>query len=151
MYPSLPHPSCWSMGQWQSGSGWPVCGGEGAHAKQHSIEAPTSGDGLKLKIKGPLSWVFTSLTFLPFLQLTNKQETWSQVIIHIAQRHRGRGWQACDRLFQQQAVASSPSLGGRSLPHYWPRLLFWGVTTRSQLVLYRQASKGTLPLKILQR
>ena len=66
------------------------------------------------EVEDPLAWVFY------FMSLSTKDErakdlaAYAQVVIHLAQRHGGRGWQAYDRLFRQQAAAGS-SLSWRDI------------------------------------
>ena len=58
----------------------------------------------------PLTWVFYFLSFLAvFVSDKRAKElaAYGQVIIHLAQRHGGRGWQAYDCLFRQQNAAGA--------------------------------------------
>ena len=70
---------------------------------------PVSSGKLR-EIDDPLTWVFYFLSFLAifvFDRRARELATYGQVIVHIAQRHRGKGWQAYDRLFRQHITAGA--------------------------------------------
>jgi hypothetical protein len=63
--------------------------------------APTSARLRELK--DPLSWVFCFLYFLAASSqdaTTQQLAAYSQIIIHLCQKHGGAGWLAYDRLFR---------------------------------------------------
>ena len=59
------------------------------------------------EIKDPLTWAFYFLALLAMSVEDPKAKemaAYAQLIIHLSQRHGGRGWLAYDRLFRQQAT-----------------------------------------------
>uniref|UniRef100_A0A1X7URC3 Uncharacterized protein n=1 Tax=Amphimedon queenslandica TaxID=400682 RepID=A0A1X7URC3_AMPQE len=70
-----------------------------------------SNTSMKLReIEDPLSWAFYFLGFLAVMtpdRTAKELAAYGQSIIHLAQRHGGRGWQSYDRLFRQQRAAGS--------------------------------------------
>ena len=63
------------------------------------------------EIDDPLTWVFYFLSFFLAVSVSDKRAkelaAYGQVIVHLAQRHGGRRWQAYDRLFRQQNAAGA--------------------------------------------
>lgn len=76
------------------------------------LGSSASNSGSKLReIEDPLTWVFYYLSYLAVAvsdPRAREMAAYGQVIIHIAQRHGGKGWQAYDRLFRQQIAAGAP-------------------------------------------
>ena len=73
------------------------------------LNQPVSSEKLR-EINDPLTWVFYFLSFLAisvFDRRTRELAAYGQVIVHIAQRHGGKGWQAYDRIFRQQIAAGA--------------------------------------------
>ena len=63
------------------------------------------------EIEDLLTWTFYFLALIAVSVEDRKAKdlaAYSQLIIHLLQRHEGRGWLAYDHLFRQQAAAGSP-------------------------------------------
>ena len=71
------------------------------------------------RLTTPLRGCFISCLFLA-VSVSDKRAkelaAYGQVIVHLAQRHVGRGWQAYDRLFRQQNAAGANHLWAELCP-----------------------------------
>ena len=59
------------------------------------------------EIENPLTWAFYFLAVSVKNQKAKDMAAYAQLIIHLSQKHGGRGWLAYDRLFRQQAAVGS--------------------------------------------
>uniref|UniRef100_A0A1X7U313 Uncharacterized protein n=1 Tax=Amphimedon queenslandica TaxID=400682 RepID=A0A1X7U313_AMPQE len=84
---------------------------DNAVLKSQWADSGSNTMSMKLReIEDPLSWVFCFLGFLAVMtpdRTAKELAAYGQSIIHLAQRHGGRGWQSYDRLFRQQRAAGS--------------------------------------------
>ena len=72
-----------------------------------AVSAVQAGSKVR-EIEDPLTWAFYFLALLAVSVEDPKAKemaAYAQLIIHLSQRHGGRGWLAYDRLFRQQAAA----------------------------------------------
>ena len=70
-------------------------------------------------IEALLTWTFYFLALIAVSVEDRRAQhlaAYAQLIIHLSQRHGGRGWLAYDRLFRQQAAAGSSHPGTSSPP-----------------------------------
>ena len=75
-----------------------------------TISAVQAGSQVR-DIEDPLTWTFYFLALIAVSVEDRRAQhlaAYAQLIIHLSQRHGGRGWLAYDRLFRQQAAAGSP-------------------------------------------
>ena len=97
-------------------------------------ESGFSSSSLRLReFDDPLSWAFYFLGFLAVLstdKTAKELAAYGQSIIHLAQRHGGRGWQAYDRLFRQQVAAGSPLPWNELSPSLLASTVFAGSSNR---------------------
>ena len=72
-----------------------------------AVSAVQAGSKVR-EIEDPLTWAFYFLALLAVSVEDPKAKemaAYAQLIIHLSQRHGGRGWLAYNRLFRQQAAA----------------------------------------------
>ena len=90
------------------------------------------------EVEDPLSWVFYFLSYIAIASRSKNVDIaelagYAQIIIHIAQRHGGKGWQAYDRLFRQQIAAGFPLQWNQISPSLLASTVLVGSKTVCQL------------------
>ena len=80
-------------------------------AEPHTPMPQQPANNTRLReIQDPLSWVFCYLYYIAAATsdpLTRDMAAYGQIVIHLAQKHSGTGWQAYDRLFCLQKASNT--------------------------------------------